>query len=296
MMRRFNLMALVLLTTLLMCGSAAWALSVTYNGNGNNSGSVPVDGTVYASGNTVTVPGNSNALVKSGYAFNGWNTAANGSGVSYAAGSTLTITADTTLYAKWAASVAAPAGLVSWWRGEGNATDTQGVNNGTLNGGVTFVTGKVGQAFSFDGSTAQYVSIPSSASLNIFGTHTVAFWVKPNALPTSGKNYQLVSKWTNGYEHKQVSINANGTVSYFLYGTTAGSGVTSTTALTPGVWCHVAATYDGANMKIYINGVQDASTAANGDVGDGSGTLYLGYNPDTAAFAGGEAYFNGQLD
>ena len=185
---------------------------------------------------------------------------------------------------------------VSWWKGENNATDSIGSNNGTLHGGITFAAGRVGQAFSFDGSTAQYVSIPSTASLNIFGTHTVAFWVKPNALPTSGNVYQLVSKWTNGYEHKQVSINANGTVTYFLYGTTASSGVTSTTALQPGVWCHVAATYDGANMKIYINGLQDVSTAATGDVGDSSGTLYLGYNPDTAAFAGGEAYFNGLLD
>jgi hypothetical protein len=185
---------------------------------------------------------------------------------------------------------------VSWWKGENNATDSVGSNNGTLHGGITFAAGKIGQAFSFDG-TAQYVSIPSSASLNIFGTHTVAFWVKPNALPTAGKNYQLVSKWVNGIEHKQVSINANGTVSYFLFGTTAGSGVTSTTALQPGVWSHVAATYDGANMKIYINGVQDASTAATGDVSDSTGTLYLGYNPDTAAFAGGgEAYFNGLLD
>ena len=184
---------------------------------------------------------------------------------------------------------------VSWWKAENNANDSIDANHGTLHGGVGYITGKVGQAFSFDGSAAQYISIPSSPSLNISGDHTVAFWVKPNALPTSGNAYPVVSKWTSGFEHKQVQINANGTVGYFLYGTTAVSGVTSTTTLQPGVWSHVVATYDGAAMKIYINGAQDASTPANNDVGDGAGTLYLGYNPD-AAFAGGEAYFNGLLD
>src|SRR5262249_48172926 len=45
-------------------------------------------------------------------------------------------------------SLAAP-GLVSWWRGEGNANDAQGGNNGALVGGVSYAPGKVGQAFSF---------------------------------------------------------------------------------------------------------------------------------------------------
>ena len=40
-------------------------------------------------------------LVKTGYTFNGWNTAAGGTGTSYAAGATFTISADTTLYAQW---------------------------------------------------------------------------------------------------------------------------------------------------------------------------------------------------
>jgi hypothetical protein len=184
---------------------------------------------------------------------------------------------------------------VSWWKAENNANDSIGANHGTLHGAVGYTTGKAGQAFSFDGSAAQYISIPSSPSLNISGDHTVSFWVRPNALPTSGYAYPVVSKWANGIEHKQVQINASGTITYFLYGTTAASGVTSTATLQPGVWSHVVATYDGAAMKIYINGARDASTPANNDVGDGAGTLYLGYNPD-AAFAGGEAYFNGLLD
>ena len=183
---------------------------------------------------------------------------------------------------------------VSWWKGENDATDSAGGNNGTLHGGA-YAPGKFGQAFSFDGSPAQYVAVPSSSTLDIFGTHSVAFWIKPATLPAVGNEYRIISKWTNGYEHKQVSIDSDGKVHYFLYGTTATSGVTSTTAVQAGTWTHVVATYDGANMKIYLNGVPDASITAAGDVGDGTGALYLGYNPDTSS-AGGEALFNGLLD
>ena len=79
--------------------------TITYNGNTNTSGNVPTDGSSpYTSGSTVTVLGNSGspALEKSGFAFAGWNTAANGSGISYSQGNTFTINANRTLYAQWA--------------------------------------------------------------------------------------------------------------------------------------------------------------------------------------------------
>ena len=64
--------------------------TVTYDGNGNTGGTVPVDASSpYLQGATVTVLGNTGTLVKTGYTFAGWNTAANGSGTSYTAGSHL---------------------------------------------------------------------------------------------------------------------------------------------------------------------------------------------------------------
>jgi uncharacterized protein (TIGR02145 family)/uncharacterized repeat protein (TIGR02543 family) len=75
---------------------------VIYNGNGNTSGSVPVDSTVYESGASVTVKANTGNLVKTGYTFTGWNTAPNGSGTAYAAGVSFNIgNANGTLYAQW---------------------------------------------------------------------------------------------------------------------------------------------------------------------------------------------------
>jgi hypothetical protein len=75
--------------------------AVTYNGNGATSGSVPTDNNSYQANTKVTVKGNTGNLVKTGNAFSGWNTLANGQGTTYAANSTFNITSNTTLYAKW---------------------------------------------------------------------------------------------------------------------------------------------------------------------------------------------------
>ncbi len=80
---------------------AATTYSVSYNGNGNTSGSAPVDASSpYPAGATVTLVANS--FAKSGHSFSGWNTAANGSGTSYAPGATFTMpSANVVLFAQW---------------------------------------------------------------------------------------------------------------------------------------------------------------------------------------------------
>ncbi|EAZ96655.1 Outer membrane autotransporter barrel [Flavobacteria bacterium BAL38] len=81
--------------------SGASTYNVTYDGNGNDSGSVPVDATAYNSGDSVTVLSNIGGLGLTGYTFNGWNTASDGSGTAYVAGNTFSISANTTLFAQW---------------------------------------------------------------------------------------------------------------------------------------------------------------------------------------------------
>ncbi len=81
-------------------------VSVTYDANTSTGGTVPST-TNYGYNTTATVATNSGSLVKTGYTFSGWNTAADGTGTAYAAtGSvTYTITASTTLYAQWRGTV-----------------------------------------------------------------------------------------------------------------------------------------------------------------------------------------------
>lgn len=77
--------------------------TVTYNGNGNTGGNVPIDpDSPYSSGSEVEVLGNTGSLIKTGYIFGGWNTQADGQGNHYNPGDTFNISENTTLYAEWA--------------------------------------------------------------------------------------------------------------------------------------------------------------------------------------------------
>ena len=79
--------------------------SVTYDGNASDGGAVPTDSTSYNESDTVTVLNNTGSLTKTGYSFNGWNTASDGSGTDYAAAATFSMgTSDVTLYAQWTAN------------------------------------------------------------------------------------------------------------------------------------------------------------------------------------------------
>ena len=80
--------------------------SVLYDGNGNTSGAVPVDGSYWDTGQDAIVLGYSGNLAKTGFAFAGWNTQAGGNGVTYLAGSTYHMgVADVTLHALWTPAI-----------------------------------------------------------------------------------------------------------------------------------------------------------------------------------------------
>lgn len=95
-------------TTVVMANLTVYAIwtinnyTLTYLGNGSTSGS-PYDAENYNYSSTVTVK-NENSLLKTGYSFYGWNTVADGSGVSYASSSQFVITSDINLYAQWLAN------------------------------------------------------------------------------------------------------------------------------------------------------------------------------------------------
>ncbi len=73
-------------------------------------------------------------------------------------------------------SIEPPAGLVSWWPGDGNAYDYAGPNHGTLLYDTTFAPGMVGDAFSFDG----YQDMVWSTGHGIDGLQelTIEAWVR----------------------------------------------------------------------------------------------------------------------
>ncbi|MEY3278095.1 MAG: hypothetical protein RLZZ426_581 [Actinomycetota bacterium] len=74
------------------------AYTITYDGNGKSAGSVP-NNTVGTG--SLTIANNSGNLVRTGYVFAGWNTKADGTGLTVSPGSSYRPTLDLTLYAQW---------------------------------------------------------------------------------------------------------------------------------------------------------------------------------------------------
>ena len=83
-----------------------------------------------------------------------------------------------------------PPGLVSWWLGEGSASDSAGSNHGTLLNGAPCAPGMVGQAFSFNGSN-QCVQIPYAPSVANCN-YSVEAWVKPLAQVSDPINQNVI--------------------------------------------------------------------------------------------------------
>src|SRR4051812_16158652 len=67
--------------------------------------------------------------------------------------------------------------LVSLWKGDGNAQDSVGANNGTLIGGASFGPGVSGQGFVLDGVN-DFVRIPDHPSLHLANELSVEMWFK----------------------------------------------------------------------------------------------------------------------
>ncbi len=149
-----------------------------------------------------------------------------------------------------------PTGIISWWAGEANANDSIGANNGTLVGNLTFTNGEVGQAFSFDGSSA-YVSIPNSTTFNVLtNSLTIEFWMKSAVTGNNADWTWLVSKGGNAW---RVEGTAGGKSVTFSTTGPSQTDMSGTRNVNDGQWHHIAAVYDGTNKTLYVDGTVDVS-------------------------------------
>ena len=180
-----------------------------------------------------------------------------------------------------------PAGLAAWWRAEGNALDSAGTNNGTLSSsGAGYAPGLVGEAFRFDGTNG-YVQIPDSPSLKPTNVTIEAWvWLDPS-LPVNRGGEQIVFKkntwsaWFEGYSLLKETIdNGNGTYSdhfQFCVSRTGNQVILNSPAIAQrGVWYHVAATYDGNQAVLYVNGVAAATATPGFPLDYDTTPLYIG--------------------
>jgi hypothetical protein len=183
----------------------------------------------------------------------------------------------------WTVSVVVyPANLMSYWSGNDTAIDSVSGNNGTLENGATYGSGHIGQAFSLNGSGA-YVQVSGTAAIS--GARSYCAWVYPQAGTTG------------------MPVLAAGAVGAADFLSVHGSTLfvdhwgfpqyTSSLAVTPGTWNHVAVTYNGSTVQFYVNGVA-ASPITGSFYNYSVSTLEIGGNTIGGSTTG--ASFNGMIE
>jgi regulation of enolase protein 1 (concanavalin A-like superfamily) len=175
----------------------------------------------------------------------------------------------------------AASGLVSaYGLNEGGGTvagDSAGNAPGTITG-ATWVTGRYGQALSFDGSDQVVLADTDLGSFTVMG------WLQTRSLYTNGCASFVMKALDYGLEM------CNGQ----LWGSVGtGTGWTSTVkfawpAADLNVWKHVALTYDGTTVRLYVEGVL---------VGSGTGAHGTNNNPLIfGRWTPASEYWNGLID
>ena len=146
-------------------------------------------------------------------------------------------------------------------------------------------------ALSLDGSTES----GAAGNLNLSGS-ALSFegWIKPSSFKSASPYISSimgteVSDSNSAFLRLGDASLANNKLQFVVSINNVQQKLASATALNANTWYHVAATYDGANMKIYINGTLDATKAQTGSVSS-NGAFNVGYLYNTSR------NFNGKID
>jgi hypothetical protein len=181
---------------------------------------------------------------------------------------------------------AAPSGLVAAYGfNEGSGTTVADVsgngNNGAIGSATWTTAGKYGGALSFNGSNAR-VTVPDANSLDLNNAMTLEAWVFPTTL---GGWREVICKVDDIYYLMGSSDTTTPAVRVNF-----GASMRGPASLALNTWTHLAGTYDGATLRLYVNGVQVASQARSGLIPASTGALTFGGD----ALYG--QYFAGRID
>lgn len=183
-------------------------------------------------------------------------------------------------------------GLVGWWPFNGNVTDESGNNAQATAHSLTSTTsqnGEAGGAYTFNGSSS-YISFSSTPELAITSSFSVSAWVNMSTAYTATAGWQHIVAGAYGDWGVGIVGSSSGTGLYLRATKVSVNDSPSTSSwVTKGVWTHVTATFDGTNVRYYINGALTGNVAYN--PGYATSVKYIGTTNGSYA-----AYFRGNMD
>ncbi|MDD4922718.1 MAG: LruC domain-containing protein, partial [Bacteroidales bacterium] len=174
-------------------------------------------------------------------------------------------------------------GLLAAWHFDENsgntANDALGIHNGTFTG-AAWVTGISGSSLEFNGSTSSVI-VPNNTFFNPIGDKiSFSFWFKLPEVGASGSFIYQNTKYN-------VRIDPQGRVSFAVYTPDWKSLVMNyADRILNTDWHHVAATYDGATMKLFIDGVLKTSVANTGTLKSSQADFVIGIKGVTDPYKG----------
>jgi hypothetical protein len=149
-------------------------------------------------------------------------------------------------------------------------------NHGTTSGGVTRVVDvQRGHVLSFNGLNGM-VTVPDNASLDLRNGVTLEAWVKPTAL--AGWRSVILKEDTDDLAYALYANQDVARPAGFIHVAPMAQSVQSKSPLLAAAWTHLAMTYDGAAMRLYVNGSLVTTKNQAGPVTMSNGDLRLGGN------------------
>jgi hypothetical protein len=128
--------------------------------------------------------------------------------------------------------------------------------------------GRFGSALVFNG-TSGLVNINDSPSLRLTTGMTLEAWVNPSVVNSAWRD--VIYKGNDNYYLEATSPNGGRPAAAGTIGKTYG-----TTALAPNTWTHLAVTYDGATIRLYVNAGQVSSLTSTATIPTSTNPLQIG--------------------
>ncbi len=195
----------------------------------------------------------------------------------------------------WAASPPqGPPALAHWMLDETSGTvarDSRGEHHGDVLGGAVWSLGQVIGAVDFDGHD-DYINILNHSDFQVTRALTITAWVRPESFG-SGSNVNVVLRKGEGNPNNWQFAVKDGKATLFL-DTYDDYGVMGNTTLPLNTWSHIAGTWDGSTVRIYLNGQPDNGNGVSHTATLGTDTrpLFIGGRSGAAGYD----RFDGKID